>query len=67
MYSPKIKERFIPTLYRLAKARQVPMTRLVNQFVQEGIVRELAKDPMKRKPRNEDHNQGGKTKGKKVA
>lgn len=30
MYSPKIREDLIPPLYRLAKARRVPMTRLAS-------------------------------------
>jgi len=30
MYSPKVDEDLIPSLYWLAKARGIPMTRLVN-------------------------------------
>ena len=37
MYSPKIDERLIPALYRLAKALNVPMTRLVNAMIAKGI------------------------------
>ncbi len=37
MYSPKIKEEFIPKLYSLAKEKGVPMTELVNQFIQEKL------------------------------
>ena len=37
MYSPKIDERLIPALYRLAKALNVPMTRLVNAMIANGI------------------------------
>ena len=37
VYSPKIYEQMIPTLYRLAKLKGVTMTRLVNMI----IVREL--------------------------
>lgn len=33
MYSPKIREDLIPPLYRLAKARRVPMTRLVSDIL----------------------------------
>ena len=39
MYSPKIKEEFIPVLYRLAKEQKVSMTRLVNDLVASGIKR----------------------------
>lgn len=37
MYSPKIDERYIPILYRLAKKLRVPMTRLVNAMIVSGI------------------------------
>jgi hypothetical protein len=33
MYSPKIADRFIPSLYRAAKAHGVPMTTLVNAVI----------------------------------
>ena len=33
MYSPRIREDLIPQLYRLAKARGVPMTRLVSDIL----------------------------------
>ena len=33
MYSPQIREDLIPPLYRLAKARRVPMTRLVSDIL----------------------------------
>lgn len=33
IYSPKIKEEFIPKLYQLAKAKKIPMTELVNEII----------------------------------
>jgi hypothetical protein len=33
MYSPQIREDLIPPLYRLAKARRIPMTRLVSEIL----------------------------------
>ncbi len=33
MYSPQIRAELIPPLYRLAKARRVPMTRLVSEIL----------------------------------
>ena len=36
-YSPKIKDEYIPKLYRLAKAEHIPMTRLVNRLIAEGL------------------------------
>ena len=33
MYSPKINKEVIPTLYRLAKHRRIPMTSLVNEII----------------------------------
>lgn len=37
MYSPKIREELIPRLWRLARARKVPMTKLVNQILREAL------------------------------
>lgn len=37
MYSPKIHEDLIPSLYRIAKARKLPMTKLVNSFLWNSI------------------------------
>lgn len=39
MYSPKIKEAYIPYLYRLARHLRIPMTHLVNQIVEPVIER----------------------------
>jgi hypothetical protein len=39
MYQPKICDELIPRLYRLAKALDMPMTRLVNTLLEHGIVR----------------------------
>lgn len=33
MYSPKISEDLIPDLYRLAKAKKRPMTKIVNEII----------------------------------
>jgi hypothetical protein len=33
MYSPKISEKLIPILYRIAKERRVPMTTLVDSII----------------------------------
>lgn len=37
MYSPKIREELIPRLYRLARNGKVPMTRLVNRLLEQGL------------------------------
>lgn len=37
MYSPKISNDLIPRVYRIAKAKGVPMTRLVNQILKKGL------------------------------
>jgi hypothetical protein len=37
MYSPKIREELIPVLYRLARHREVPMTRLVDSLLRESL------------------------------
>jgi hypothetical protein len=37
MYSPKISDKYIPVLYKRARALQVPMTRLVNQIIADAL------------------------------
>lgn len=37
MYSPKIRENLIPLLYRASKDRGIPMTKLVNCLIHEGL------------------------------
>ena len=37
MYSPKISEELIPDLYRMAKARKTPMTKLVNVLLTQAL------------------------------
>lgn len=37
MYSPKISEALIPALYRLGKARHIPMTRLVDSLIRKAL------------------------------
>lgn len=44
MYSPKICESLISPLYHQAKARGIPMTRLVNEILSEHLSLELATD-----------------------
>ena len=41
MYSPKIDESLIPALYHTARARRVPMTRLVAQLIRKAMKTEL--------------------------
>ena len=40
MYSPKISEELIPVLYRSAKAKGIPMTRLVDSLIREALADE---------------------------
>jgi len=37
MYSPKISEDLIPQLYRMAKDRRTPMTRLVDGIIRQAL------------------------------
>lgn len=37
MYSPKISEDLIPRLYRMAKDRRTPMTRLVDGIIRNAL------------------------------
>jgi len=51
MYSPKIDEDLIPRLYRIARARGVPMTALVNKILKRSLAylekREAMKNQLK--------------------
>ena len=40
MYSPRIDEALIPTLYHTAKARRMPMTRLVSDLIRKALATE---------------------------
>ena len=37
MYSPKLDESLVPVLYRLAKERRIPMTRLVDGIIRQAL------------------------------
>jgi DNA-directed RNA polymerase subunit RPC12/RpoP len=37
MYSPRINEKHIPVLYRRAKDKGIPMTRLVNEILEDNL------------------------------
>ncbi len=58
MYSPKIKENYIPVLYKIAKARRLPMTHIVREALDEylnkpeivSIEDNNKKEPNRRKP-----------------
>ena len=55
MYSPKIKETYIPVLYKIAKARGMPMTHIVREALDEYFNKpEIAAT----KTPGEDHNKG---------
>lgn len=47
MYSPKIKEEFIPILFKVSVSQKIPMTRLVNQIIKEYLERESSNKPEK--------------------
>jgi|WetSurMetagenome_2_1015567.scaffolds.fasta_scaffold00300_17 hypothetical protein len=57
MYSPKIDERLIPTLYRIAKAKGIKMTTLVNSILQDAL-RKTAEGEDKNKIKPEVENNG---------
>jgi hypothetical protein len=44
MYSPKIKDEFIPALYRLSKKAGLPMTTYVNQIIGAVLAKEVDDD-----------------------
>jgi len=37
MYSPKVSEELVPVLYRLAKERRMPMTRLIDGIIRQAL------------------------------
>jgi len=41
MYSPKISAEYIPFLYRKARSKRIPMTRLVNQIIAQYFMETL--------------------------
>ena len=47
MYSPKIDVSLIPILYRLGKARRMPMTRLVNELIVKALEAEQLPDEIR--------------------
>ncbi|HEX3036003.1 MAG TPA: hypothetical protein VHT73_12920 [Thermodesulfobacteriota bacterium] len=47
MYSPKISEDLIPRLYKVAKARGVPMTKLINRILKRSLIYMERKEMMK--------------------
>ena len=38
MYTPKIRDDLIPRLYRAAKARKAPMTKLVSTLLETALI-----------------------------
>jgi len=49
MYSPKIKEEFIPILFKVSVSKKIPMTRLVNQIIKDYLERNFRAQPDERK------------------
>ncbi len=43
MYRPKIKPELIKELYKLTRARKIPMTKLVNKIIAEYLDRNCGK------------------------
>jgi hypothetical protein len=50
MYSPRIREEYIPLLYRQAKELKIPKTRLVNRIIARAL---------EAKATEKDHDQSG--------
>ena len=44
MYSPKIKPDLIPHLYRLAKEKKKPMTRIVDEILRKALLKKKIKN-----------------------
>jgi hypothetical protein len=41
MYSPKIKEEFVPILFKISVSKRIPMTKLVNQIIKDYLDRDF--------------------------
>lgn len=39
MYSPRISEELVPVLYRIGKAKRIPMTKLVDGIIRSALAR----------------------------
>ena len=48
MYTPKIKEDLIRKLYQQAKAKGIPMTKLVNQIIRDALKMGVVKSETQR-------------------
>jgi hypothetical protein len=56
LYSPKIHDKLIPALYRTARDRSIPMTRLVNGYIYRSLlVERLPKEAYERLPCKSDY------------
>ena len=47
MYSPKVREEFVPVLYRLGQQRRVPITRLVEEALHDYLARQGLTDEVR--------------------
>jgi len=47
MYSLRIREELIPYLYRLRKERGIPMTRLVNEIIEDYLRTQVEQKSLK--------------------
>jgi hypothetical protein len=47
MYSPKIKEEFIPILFKISTSKRIPITKLVNQIIKDYLERNPQIQPEK--------------------
>lgn len=44
VYSPALDPELISPLYRTAKSRNVPMTKLASRYIKEGLEREMERE-----------------------
>lgn len=49
MYSPRISKLLVPKLYKISQAKKIPMTKLVDFFIKEGLKREKQKERRRRR------------------
>ncbi len=48
MYSPKIDEDLVPVLYKIAKVKGEPMTRVLNEMIRKAVAKNTSPKNKKR-------------------
>ena len=55
MYSPKIKEEYIPILFKISASKRIPMTQLVNKIIKDYLNEEGTMNERKGETSSSEH------------